>query len=208
LLEEKNKVFKLDNSIYIIKSTIKNKMGWFSGNKEERERTPSLSALPKLPDLGDVDDKIHKLPSLPHSSLGTKFSQDTIKEAVAGEKEDLNYGDDADDFDMEDEDEMRMMQEPLRKPLTEEMWKGSPRSMQFGSESSMGEPVFIRIDNFEEALKIFNQTKKKVMDIEHTLSEIKKIKEREEKELASWENEVQSMKTQIEKADRDIFSKI
>ena len=183
-------------------------MGWFSGNKEERERTPSLSALPKLPDLGDVDDKIHKLPSLPHSSLGTKFSQDTIKEAVAGEKEDLNYGDDADDFDMEDEDEMRMMQEPLRKPLTEEMWKGSPRSMQFGSESSMGEPVFIRIDNFEEALKIFNQTKKKVMDIEHTLSEIKKIKEREEKELASWENEVQSMKTQIEKADRDIFSKI
>ncbi|MBU2503819.1 MAG: hypothetical protein KJ879_02080 [Nanoarchaeota archaeon] len=190
-------------------------MGLFSRKKEnEWNKTPSgtLPELPKLPDFSEDDDfgPIHKLPSMPSSSLGTKFSQDTIKEAVAGEKEDREFPD-ADDFDDESEDEdldeMRMMQEPLRKPLTKELWKSSG-SEGFNSGRNVGEPVFIRIDNFEEALKIFNDTKKKISNIEHTLSEIKKLKEREESELKSWENEIRSMKDQIEKADRDIFSKI
>ncbi|MBU2458771.1 MAG: hypothetical protein KKB29_00180, partial [Nanoarchaeota archaeon] len=184
--------------------------------EDEKDRTlnGSLTELPRLPDFSEDDNfgPIHKLPSMPNSSLGTKFSQDTIKEAVAGEKEDREFPD-ADDFDDEsenfdeDSDEMRMMQEPLRKPLTKELWKNSG-SGGFDSGRNVGEPVFIRIDNFEEALKIFNNTKKKISDIEHTLSEIKKLKEREEGELKSWENEIRSMKDQIEKADRDIFSKI
>jgi len=40
------------------------------------------------------------------------------------------------------------------------------------------------------------------------LKNIKKIKEEEELELDFWENEIQKLKGQIEKVDRDIFSKI
>jgi len=193
-------------------------MGLFSKKKEEEKpkspsgSLPPLPRLPQIDEFGETDNHIHKLPSLPHSSLGTKFSQDTIKEAVAGEKEDRGFGaDDFDDMDEDmDEDSMRMMQEPLRKPMTEEIWDKNPHSGKFGfdNERKVGEPVFIRIDNFEEALKIFNTTKKKISDIEHVLSEIKRVREKEEGELKSWENEVRSMKDQIEKADRDIFSKI
>ena len=66
-------------------------MGWFK--KKEEKEVPSLPELPRLPELPSIreegfdDFKIHQLPSFPTNALGKKFSQDTIKEAVAGEKE-------------------------------------------------------------------------------------------------------------------------
>jgi hypothetical protein len=164
---------------------------------------PDLPRLPEFPKLDDEESrKLHQLPSFPSNSFGTKFSQDTIKEAVTGKKE--GFEADADEFG--DEDEIRMMREPLKKPLTEEI--GDEISERFERERNVAEPVFIRVDRFEEALKVFGQTKRKISEIERILGDIKKLKEKEDKELQSWENEVRPMRGQIEKIDRDIFSKI
>ena len=106
---------------------------------------------------------------------------------------------------------MRMMQEPSRKPITREIKEGMSgelRETGFGQRKNIAEPIFIRIDHFEEALNVFRETKKKMSHIEGILEEIKKIKEKEESELKTWENEVRFMKEQIEKVDKDIFSKI
>ncbi len=189
-------------------------MGLFKKKKgvkkeEIMEKETSLPALPKLPELPKLDDReeqIQRLPSFPSDSLRKKFSKDTIKEAVGGEKEDELL---ADEF--LDEDERRMMQEPARRPLTEEIGEEMPprpKRTGFERERSITEPIFIRIDRFEEALRIFNETKKKISEIERILADIKGIKEREESELKMWENEIRSMKEQIEKVDKDIFSKI
>jgi len=183
-------------------------MGLFNKKKKVKKEIPLLPDLPKLPELPKPDDEekqIHKLPSLPPNSLGTKFSHDTIKDAVAGEEEDELP---ADDF--LDKDKMRMMQEPARKPLTEEIGEGmSPlKRLESEREKNIIEPLFIRIDRFEEALGIFNETKKKISEIDGVLGDIKKVKEKEENELKIWENEIASMKEQIEKVDKDIFSKI
>ena len=70
------------------------------------------------------------------------------------------------------------------------------------------EPVFIRLDKFEESLGIFERIKEKIMDIEKMLKETQDIKDKEEKELKSWEEELKSIKNQIEKVNQDIFSKI
>ena len=40
------------------------------------------------------------------------------------------------------------------------------------------------------------------------LKHIRKTKEDEEKELEFWENEIQTVKEQIERVNKDIFSKI
>ena len=48
----------------------------------------------------------------------------------------------------------------------------------------------------------------KIIKIEKTLKNIKEVKENEERELASWENEIEMIKKQIEKVDKNIFSKI
>ncbi|HUW43930.1 MAG TPA: hypothetical protein VMV95_03155 [Bacillota bacterium] len=184
-------------------------MGLFNKKKEVKKEVFSLAALPKLPEFPRLDDEstqIHKLPSFPSNSLGTRFSNNTIKEAVTGGKEDELP---ADDFF--DEDDMRMMQEPARKPLIREIKEDTSERLKrtgFKNEKSFTEPIFIRIDRFEEALRIFNETKKKLLNIERILEEVKRIKEKEENELKTWENEIRSMKEQIEKVDKDIFSKI
>jgi flagellar motility protein MotE (MotC chaperone) len=181
-------------------------MGLFNKKKEVKKEAFLLPELPKFPELPklDYEEGIHRVPRFPSDSPGTEFSSDTIKEA-GGKEDELP----ANEFP--DEDEMRMMQEPLRKPLTEEIGEeGTSRlkRMDFGKERNITEPVFIRIDWFEEALKIFNETKKKISEIERVLEDIKKVKEKEENELKTWENEIRTMKEQIEKVDKDIFSKI
>ncbi|GAH97999.1 unnamed protein product, partial [marine sediment metagenome] len=154
-------------------------------------------------------ESIHQLPSFPTDSLGEKFSQNTIKEAVTGKKEGEEVFE-ADDFALT-EDNMRMMQKPLKKPLTKEL--PSPKKIPEGFEEAAkkvkeAEPIFIRIDKFEESLRVFEKTKKQISEIEKMLRNIKRIKEEEEKELELWENEIQTAKEQIEKVDKDIFSKI
>ena len=75
-----------------------------------------MPELPKLPELPGIDDNknLPQLPSFPRSLFGEKFSQDSIKNAIAGEKEDES-GFDADES--ESEEETMMMQKPVGKNL-------------------------------------------------------------------------------------------
>lgn len=193
------------------------------GKKEKKRREKEGTFLPRLPELPKIPEfptlktekakrQISQLPSFPTNSLGEKFSRDTIKEAVTGEKENEEvFG--ADDFALEKR--MRMMQEPLQKPLTKEIPIGktkfpvAKRPRQFGVKLEReAEPVFIRIDKFEESLKIFEKVKRQVLEIEEMLKDITKVKEEEERELSFWEKEIQKIKDQIEKIDENIFSKV
>jgi hypothetical protein len=182
-------------------------MGWF--NKKEGKEEKGIPLLPKLPELPKMEDDkidypnepIHQLPSFPNNSLGERFSQNAIKDAITG-KEEGEEESVPDDFA---HDRMRMMEEPLRAPLTKEIperFKGTSKKVK-----KQG-PVFIRIDKFEESLQIFEETKRKISEMEKILTEIKEIKDEEEKELNSWENEIQQVKKQIEKVDQEIFSRL
>ena len=178
-------------------------MGWFSKNKKEAGRF-SLSELPKLPSLPrlenrelDSDESLPQLPSLPLSSFGEKFSQSAIKDAVSGSSGDKDGEEEADESDVE----MRMMHEPPRKSLVQEDHK---RRM----EGKRLEPVFVRIDKFEESMHVFEKAEKKIGEMEELFRDIRKLKDEEERELDSWENKIQSVKKQIEKIDKEIFSKI
>lgn len=184
---------------------------------------PELPELPKLPELPPMDDNfseepLPQLPSFPNNDFGNKFSRDSIKDAVSGKRE----GDEvplADDF-VEDE---QMMQEPLKKPMIvedddfddEEKSVVSPKShevpshfRQTYSQTRKAEPIFIRIDKFEESLKTFEKAKEQVLEIEGLIKHTKALKEKEEEELISWEKEIQLIKQEVEKIDKDIFSKI
>ena len=194
-------------------------MGWF--NKKDEKEVPLLPELPKLPRLPNIEEnsldnfKIHQLPSFPTNSLGEKFSQNTIKEAIAGKKEGAEVSE-TDDF----ADDEQMIQRPLKKPPVPEFspLENTPElpfekrkqeiSEDFETSTKNAEPVFIRIDKFEESLKIFEKSKDKISEIAQTLKNIRDAKEKEEKELESWENEINMIKKQIEKVDKNIFSKI
>lgn len=204
-------------------------MGLFK-KKEDKDTIPKLPELPKLPTLptsfkNDYDfesdsfpikefpsmnnyaKEIHELPSFPTNSFSEKFSQNSIKSAITGRE----FEEDIEEIDESDMEEfsktivpLPKKQIPLIKKQTEEKIIGMRNLQRVIPE----EPIFIRIDKFEESLKIFNHVKEKISDIEYLLNETKQIKEKENEELSSWQEEVQKLKTQIERIDKDIFSKI
>jgi len=188
-------------------------MGFFSKKEKKDEMgIPSLPRLPRLPDFPDMDMEpmddraIHQLPSFPSNSFGKKFSRDSIKDAVSGERGEKDFY--ADEFS---DDEMRMMREPSRRPMTEEMEDEEEELEREGRMSNFrqeAEPVFVRIDRFEEGLKLFEGIKHQISEIERVLAETKRLKEKEDAELHSWENELRRMRGEIEKMGRDIFSKV
>ncbi len=189
-------------------------MGWFKKKpkKDEKKEVHSLPELPKLPEFPAHDQRdlepIHQLPSFPNDSLGEKFSQNTIKKAITGRKEGEEvFG--ADDFAPE-ENKMQRMPKPLKRQLTKELpFKTIPRGFEEAARKvKEAEPIFIRIDKFEESLHLFEKTKEQILEIEKMLKDIKRIKEEEDEELGIWESEIQRVKEQIEKVDKDIFSKI
>jgi hypothetical protein len=177
-------------------------MGWFNKDKK-KEDVHSLPELPKLPEFPRRD--IHQLPSFPSNSLGEKFSQNSIKEAVMGRKE--VEGGEADEFSDEG-----MMPEPPMPPLI----KGFPEEedeipgefREAARRVKEAEPLFIRIDKFEESMKTFENIKEKINSMEKMLRETRRLKEEEEKELQEWENKIKTAKSQIERIDKDIFSKL
>lgn len=204
-------------------------MGLF-GKKDKKEDVkvntsvvPELPELPKLPELPPMnefsyeEEPLPQLPTFPNNSLGNKFSQNTIKEAISGKKEDEEVFD-AEDFS---EESKGMMQKPLQRHAVEEFENyeesvaTKPKSREVPQNFAMrnymtkkAEPVFIRIDKFEESMKIFQDIKSQISEIEELIKSTKEIKSKEEEELASWETEIQTIKNQIEKVDQDIFSRI
>ncbi len=159
----------------------KKQKGVVSGTPPKLPEIPKLPELPELP--GAEERPAPRLPSYPTTSLG--------------EKEDEGFG--KDEFAPEEYKGRR-----IPKPLTQ--LRRDIGEMPAKAENV--EPVFIRIDKFEESLKTFENIKRQISDIETMLSDIKKIKEDEDVELTHWERETASVKEQIEKIDRDIFSKV
>lgn len=101
------------------------------------------------------------------------------------------------------------VEEPAEFEASEEpVFEAEPTDFKPEPITSRKEPVFIRIDKFEEALKTFQKTKKEILEIEKALKDIGAVREDEDKELESWQNDIIKVKEQIENIDRDIFSRI
>ena len=192
-------------------------MSWF-GKKEEKKSaaTPSLPELPRLPELPSLDSfsfsgeskpQISNLPSFPNSSFGKKFSQNAIKDAVSGEKEEMDEGGfDGDEFPSAPAVMSKPLQPSLVRRSTMPQEEYRPKISSF--RGGVKEPVFIRIDKFEEAMNMLSDAKSKVSEMESMLGHIKKIKEEEDRELKEWEMEIQKIKADFEKMNNELFSRI
>jgi hypothetical protein len=180
------------------------------------ERSPQLSygssdvSAPEFPTIDSVKksqkekEPLHQLPSFPNDEMGERFTQDTIKNAVKGQEEEMPEMHDMSDYEIEHEP---MEMEPeLEKRIIPMDKKEAPTVEK--SRTDEDEPVFIRIDKFEDSLKIFDKIRNKLNEIEDLLEQTKEIKEKEKTELSHWEEEVQKLKSQVEKIDEDIFSKL
>lgn len=197
-------------------------MSWFvkkEGDRNEFSESdiPELPRLPELPSLPDFSiektnkESLQQLPSYPPNRTGSVFSQNAIKDAVEGEEEDGTL----EEFKGFDNTISKVPKKSKMKEMEEV--KGFSRKATYSvpeefreaqKKAKENEPIFIRLDKFEESLNIFQKTKDKINEMEKMLRDIRKIKEEEEKELGLWEEEIKTIKAQIEKIDNDLFSKI
>lgn len=188
------------------------------------------SSIPMLPDdkndeimnFNKDDTKLHQLPSFPSSNLGNKFSQETIKNAISREEADEEMGSVVPQLPQTQikkefpHKEISKVEAPkigmskVEAPKIKEFKENKLKTEEVDemSKPKHKEPVFVRIDKFEESLKIFSRVKEKVSNIEKLLTETKELKNKEEEELDLWKESIQKLKLQIEKVDEDIFSKI
>ena len=178
--------------------------------KEKKEDTSDIPRLPEIPQLPELPEfpeaepnemeksvELPQLPSFPNGSLGNKFSQNTIKEAITGRKEE-EVG--AEEFT----EEIPMMQRPL---MREESRRDVYTPLQRTKTKETG-PIFIRIDKFEEGSQSFEEVRRKISEIENMFNDVRKVKEKEDKELQMWEDEIRQIKEKIDSIDKNIFSNI
>lgn len=169
-------------------------------DKEEEDADDfSLPGLPEKPPMMQQE---------PLKPIMTRPSDEVVKEPKVKE------------FHKEAEGmTMTEMMEPEQKPfkhreiVAEEEIPPMPRMINHSNgvrkgASAKDDPVFIRIDKFEESLKVFEKTREQIQEIEDLVKHAKDLKIKEEEELSKWEEEIQTIKNQIGKVDKDIFSKV
>lgn len=188
---------------------------WLTKKKEDKRDFSKLPDLPELPDMPEIQAQSYRsstsealplLPSFPNSDSANRMSREAIKSALATEP-------------------------PKTKPYTQEI--ESPGKERWIEEretentkmpreefdiSSMSQlpvarvqeksPVFVRIDKFQAAAKTINEIRRQISDIENALSDIRKLKSREEQELTDWEHEILEIKAKIDSVDKALFSKL
>jgi len=159
-----------------------NIMGFFSKDKKEEKSTmlPELPGMPKLPELPTLPEKNSNY--LPPSSISSSNMRglQAIKDSI-NEKP----------------------QEPGERRTIEISDLSQVRTLVKAKE-----PLFIKIDKFQEAVEKFEEVKKKVSEIEDSLKKIKDIKEKEDLELRSWEDEARIIKEKVANIDSALFNKL
>jgi hypothetical protein len=204
--------------------------------KETIPGLPELPKLPSFMNFEDKAGGLPQLPDFPRNALGDKSSRDIIKKAIDGKKEEDEGDAFEDDSSMEKMQMIQefppkqmkysVPEKKMRSELSEEFEEPERKIQNYGlqrnsmsSQTPEGfeearrklketEPIFVRIDKFEESRKIFQKTKEQILDIERALDKMKAINQEEDKELSSWEQEILNIKDKISKIEKDIFSKI
>lgn len=174
-------------------------MGFFTNNKgaDKKElNLPELPGSPRLPELPSLPQQ--NIPSFPNKAEYSPSSQiQTIPTNQQGLQVMKNSA----------IDNNFIAPPPMNNERRTIEISDSP-TLRMIPRTISKEPLFIKIDRFQEAVKKFEEVKSKVTDIENALMKIKDMREKEDQELRSWEEEIKIMKEKVSNIDNSLFNKI
>jgi hypothetical protein len=200
-------------------------MGLFG--KKDKEETPSLPDLPETddivlpssknlptepPKIPEIEvDKLPELPKMEKSNPPEKQIKDKI------------YSPEVSEPDFSPSNQNNQMQKsnfesPETPPRISPPVKKTPRAVEMAPSmlnqdfekpfTKKAEPIYVRLDKFEETITAFEDIKTKIKEIEEILQKTRDIKQKEEEELMEWEREVQVIKARIDSIDKGVFNKL
>ena len=169
-------------------------MGLFSKKKKE---DISLT-LPKLPELEFPSYEPQVETRLP-PKIESKPSNLTFPEREKPSLPELKQI-------IKDESHREIHEEhgiPIRRRVIPEKptEKFMPRKMELEDK----QPLFVKIENYKEALNDLENIKLRIREADLILDEMNRIRLEEEKELTSWKNELEKIKFKLLEIDRKLF---
>lgn len=66
-------------------------------------------------------------------------------------------------------------------------------------------PLFVKIEKYKEVMATVNELKKRLSEASSILTELNKIKENEERELAAWHDDLELIKERLMSIDKTLF---
>ena len=63
-------------------------------------------------------------------------------------------------------------------------------------------PVFVKLDEYKELVKVLEETKEKLVNAKELLSKIEDLKRQEDAELESWNTEISEAEERIDDVDK------
>ncbi|MEK6919239.1 MAG: hypothetical protein AABW73_04345 [Nanoarchaeota archaeon] len=182
-------------------------MGLFSKKGDKNSEFDKLPELPQLPksissygqtNNGQIGDQSGM------SSSTNKWNIAAVKEAVRGSDESNNYAQDYSDLgegSSGDREVIMGIGAPRTRPMNN--FQQAPAAM-----SARREPLFVRIDKFESSIRDFEDISIKIKRVEELITDIKELREREDREFSEWEKDLQIVKSRLDSIDRTLFSQL
>lgn len=163
---------------------------------------PIGSRYSSNPYTEEESEEIHSLPSFPDSPMNRGFSQSAIKGAVENSDiEDLPKMSESEEDISEFKERSRITEMNEWVPKTETFQKNPIKTRRLGEEK----PVFVRLDKFKAARDSLEIVKDKLSEIDSLLNSIREIKMKEDKEIISWEKEIESVKARLNSISLEVF---
>ncbi len=185
-----------------------NDLSDFSGS-ETQDIKPMTSNLPKLPSQTSIGS-----PTLPDKPLKSykNLPQPPYPQAYFPLTKEVSSGKEEVTSDLQPN---RIGVARTDMPRTFELEAGEIREEPIMGKlpppklaASKSEPVFVKIDKYQAAIQAFHEIKSQLEEIESYLREIRNLKQQEESELASWEQEIETIKTRLNNIDQGVFGKL
>lgn len=66
-------------------------------------------------------------------------------------------------------------------------------------------PVFVKVEEYKEVLKLLSDIKSKVDDVNSTLQSLEELKEKEDSEIDDWKSNLEDIENKIHYIDHTLF---
>lgn len=148
--------------------------------KPREEAIPPLPALPSAPQYPIQAQQLQRPDIRKTEEIGSAFAQLTR--------------------------EIMPVQTIMSRPSYQRPEEINEEQVQRGSKQR--EPIFVKIDKFNDALNNFEAIKQKISEIDSLLKKVKETRTKEQEEIDSWEREVEEIMSKVNNIDQKLFNKL
>ncbi len=172
----------------------------FFGKKKSKEKE-AIKDLPDFPATFDHDIKFPEFPSFESQSSDMNFD---IKESMKHEEPKK-----MDEFKIPERKTSyeSLLEKPLIPKIEVPQLDERPFTRREETRTVFHEekPLFVKIDDYEDAVYTLDKIKSKLKEADRILEELNKIRNEEEQQLEQWKRDLATVKEKLLMVDKQLF---